>query len=176
MPAPLRCVTVVFVVIALTIAAVPAGRSAEMNTNRGGGDYTSMDLSAPDPGLCEAACAGDGRCQAWTYVQPGVQGPSARCWLKDSVPPPTADGCCVSGVKAQSGTFRSRWDKVGGPGGGWSTGWVNNVPRRMCASTVGCACGGANYCGEFPSGAVIPNWPNGCAAPAWQLQCTSEPQ
>jgi hypothetical protein len=31
-------------------------------------------------------------------VQPGVQGPNARCWLKNSVPPPVASNCCVSGV------------------------------------------------------------------------------
>src|SRR5579864_2725393 len=174
MPAPLRCVMVVLIVLGFSLAAVPAGLSAELNTNRMGGDYTNVDLPSPNPGLCEAACANDGRCQAWTYVQPGVQGPSARCWLKDTVPSPSSDTCCVSGVKGQSGAFRSRWDKVGGPGGGWSTGWVYNVPRQMCAANSGCSCGGVNYCGEFSTGAVIPNWPNGCAAPAWQLQCTSE--
>ena len=43
-------------------------------------------------------CAKDSKCQAWTYVQPGVQGPKARCWLKASVPPAHPNTCCISEV------------------------------------------------------------------------------
>jgi len=175
MPALSRGLTAFLCVIAMRLLAAEPALSAELNTNRQGGDYTSLDLQAPDPGICESTCMGDARCLAWTFVQPGIQGPSARCWPKNSVPPPSANNCCVSGTKyAQS--FRSRWDKVDGPGGPWTTGWVPNVPRQMCASTVGCACGNYNYCGEYPNGARILTWPSGCGAPAWTLLCTSEPQ
>lgn len=173
MPALSRGLVIALFGLGLSLTVVPPGLPDEPNTNRGGGDYTSMDLSVADPAACETACANDGRCRAWTYVQPGVQGPNARCWLKDVVPNPTADTCCVSGVKTPA--FRSRWDKVS-PGDPWTTGWVANVPRQMCAATVGCACGGANFCGEFPTGSVVVNWPNGCNAPSWELRCTSEPQ
>jgi len=70
----------------------------EYNTNRAGEDYQDLDLNAPDPELCANACMNDARCRAWTYVKPGVQGDSAKCWLKERVPPPSPDENCVSGV------------------------------------------------------------------------------
>lgn len=78
----------------------PPAPKMEVNTDRRGLDYTSFDLSAPDPALCLNRCEQDTACRAWTYVKPGVQGPKARCWLKNAVPAPLRDACCVSGVKA----------------------------------------------------------------------------
>ena len=49
--------------------------TTEPNTNRPGHDYQSFNLDRPDPGLCRNRCAQDRRCQAYTYVNPGVQGP-----------------------------------------------------------------------------------------------------
>jgi hypothetical protein len=77
--------------------------SIESGTNRQGSDYKSFDLSSADPGACESACLGDQTCKAWTYVRPGVQGDSARCWLKTAAPDPTADDCCTSGKIADAG-------------------------------------------------------------------------
>jgi hypothetical protein len=71
----------------------------EKNTNRGGFDFHSFNLAHADPSLCQAECAKNPRCKAFTYVKPGLQGASARCWLKHSVPPPDSHTCCVSGVK-----------------------------------------------------------------------------
>jgi hypothetical protein len=68
------------------------------NIDRAGGDYANFDLNGAFPSDCRDACAKDGRCQAWTYVQPGVQGPKARCWLKSSVPPIRHNTCCISDV------------------------------------------------------------------------------
>jgi 1-phosphatidylinositol phosphodiesterase len=76
-----------------------ARRGLEFNVDRRGSDYTSFDLPQPRPNLCREACMRDARCAAFTYVNPGVQGPSARCWLKGSVPNPVPSACCVSGVK-----------------------------------------------------------------------------
>jgi hypothetical protein len=77
----------------------------EVNSNRPGSDYLNFDLTTDDPGQCFQACQADGACKAWTYVKPGVQGPSARCWLKSSVPERVDDNCCVSGAKpAEPGT------------------------------------------------------------------------
>jgi hypothetical protein len=75
-----------------------AGRM-EGATNRAGSDYRSFDLVSADPALCEKTCAQETKCGAWTYVKPGVQGPKARCWLKNAVPAAKRDACCVSGVK-----------------------------------------------------------------------------
>jgi hypothetical protein len=71
----------------------------EPNTNRFGNDYRDITMDIPDPALCRTECEKDPKCRAFTYVKPGVQGPKARCWLKDRVPVPTANSCCVSGVK-----------------------------------------------------------------------------
>ena len=72
----------------------------EFDTDRRGGDYKNFDLPEARYELCQAACANDANCLAFTYVKPGVQGSSARCWLKNSVP--RGEGglsCCTSGVK-----------------------------------------------------------------------------
>lgn len=71
----------------------------ETDVNRLGNDYRAFDLSTPDPELCRAECDADARCKAFTYVKPGLQGPSAKCWLKDPVSAARPEGCCVSGVK-----------------------------------------------------------------------------
>jgi hypothetical protein len=106
-----------------TYEAEPPGarRGMEVNVNRRGADFTNFDLPQPRPHLCKEACMRDARCRAFTYVNPGVQGPQARCWLKDGVPPPVADGCCVSGVKgegrfvapAAAGPFEMNVDRPG---------------------------------------------------------------
>jgi len=74
-------------------------REFEPDVNRPGSDYRNFDLNKAKPIVCRQACLDDQpRCRAWTYVKPGSQGPKARCWLKDKVPPPMPDTCCTSGV------------------------------------------------------------------------------
>ena len=80
--------------------ATPGATSLfELDVDRPGYDFQSFDLPQPRAELCREACLRDGRCQAFTYVNEGVQGPTARCRLKTSVPPPTPTNCCISGVK-----------------------------------------------------------------------------
>jgi hypothetical protein len=71
----------------------------EPNADRPGGDYRDFNLDRGDWHLCVAECNSDARCRAWTYVKPGVQGASARCWLKSSIPDKGPNTCCDSGVK-----------------------------------------------------------------------------
>ena len=80
----------------IPLAAVPC--TTEPNINRSGQDYASLDVP-PNPSVCRVACENDPQCRAYTYVRPGVQGPGAKCWLKNGVPPAQPDGNCVSGVK-----------------------------------------------------------------------------
>lgn len=75
----------------------------ETNTDRPGMDYSSFDLGSANPSLCEQACNSDPDCRAFTYVKPGVQGPNARCWLKNGIPTATPNDCCDSGVKGSTG-------------------------------------------------------------------------
>jgi hypothetical protein len=69
----------------------------EYGTNRLGGDYRSFD--AKDISECLDACARESQCAAFTFVKAGLQGPSAICWLKQTVPNSASSDCCVSGVK-----------------------------------------------------------------------------
>jgi hypothetical protein len=78
---------------------VPQNPAFEYDTDRPGNDYRNFDLSPADPALCAAQCEREGRCMAWTYVKPGVQGPNAKCWLKDRIPNPVRNASfAVSGV------------------------------------------------------------------------------
>ncbi len=85
-------------------------RLSEPNFDRPGMDFKNFDAASDDPWLCESACNNDGRCKSWTYVKPGVQGPKARCWLKDGIPPLRSNSCCTSGIKAGFCDNGSYWD------------------------------------------------------------------
>lgn len=77
--------------------------AVESNIDRPGMDYSNFDLPSPDYAICENACNGDPNCRAFTYVKPGVQGASARCWLKNGIPSAVPNDCCDSGVKGSTG-------------------------------------------------------------------------
>jgi len=70
----------------------------EYGVNRRGFDMRSLVLPGGTPEQCRDACLADMSCLAFTFVQPGIQGPNARCWLKNAVPQATPSTCCVSGV------------------------------------------------------------------------------
>ena len=83
-----------------TGAVIPSKPRFDLSdTDRPGNNYRNFDLQQPDLDFCLDACQKDSRCKAFTYVKPGVQGPKARCWLKDAVPPEKPSDCCVSGVR-----------------------------------------------------------------------------
>ena len=79
--------------------AYPASNGLEWNVDRPGSDYRSFDLPSPSPEMCQSTCMNEPQCVAFTYVNPGVQGPNARCWLKNVVPQPVPQACCVSGIE-----------------------------------------------------------------------------
>lgn len=72
-----------------------------VNVNRPGSDIANLALPTPNPALCQQQCADNSSCQSWTYVNPGLQGPQAHCWIKATMPIQQADPCCVSGLKVQ---------------------------------------------------------------------------
>jgi hypothetical protein len=78
----------------------PAPSTAPMvNTDLRGSSYRNFELSADNWSLCQGACKADTQCLSWTYVHPGLQGPNARCWLKNKIPQATANSCCTSGIE-----------------------------------------------------------------------------
>ena len=83
-------------------AGMAGGPGIEVGVDRPGKDYRNFDI-ANDPAICQKTCESDSSCRAWTFVKPGLQGSSARCWLKSAVPGPVSDSCCASGVVQRSG-------------------------------------------------------------------------
>jgi hypothetical protein len=71
--------------------------SLEPNTDRRGGDFSYFVMSEPNVDLCRSTCDSNGKCAAYTYVNPGVQAANAVCYLKSVAPPPILDSCCTSG-------------------------------------------------------------------------------
>ncbi len=86
----------------LMLVAPSSGATMEWDTDLPGQDYRTLPLDYPAPSLCRDECEGDPKCRAWTFMKPGVQGSTARCWLKHSVPSQVPNSCCVSGVKTRS--------------------------------------------------------------------------
>ena len=73
----------------------------ERNIDRPGSDYSNLpSKSAVD---CSFACQMENRCRAWTFVRPGIQGPSGRCFFKDPAPRAMRNDCCTSGVRTVGG-------------------------------------------------------------------------
>lgn len=65
-----------------------------------GSDLAPGFVTENDRGLsCARACAANGQCRAFTWVQPGAQDPArAMCWLKNGVPSPSPNRDTVSGI------------------------------------------------------------------------------
>ena len=93
---------------------VPAGETdpkpgqpawVEPGVDRPGSDFKILWLRG-GPEACLEACAQNPLCKSYTYVREGVAGRMEGCWMKDDVPPPVEDGCCVSGVKTSEAVSR----------------------------------------------------------------------
>ncbi len=71
----------------------------EINVDRPGADIRpGFDVSIYSS-ECEDACKKDPQCRAYTLVKPGIQGESAKCWLKNAKPAKVQNACCISAVK-----------------------------------------------------------------------------
>ncbi|HEY4975698.1 MAG TPA: PAN domain-containing protein [Steroidobacteraceae bacterium] len=94
----LRSVILAYVML-VAAAGVAAAQQSARNTDRPGSDYNNFEIGGT-PDQCRMPCLKDARCQAWTFVKPGIQGRRAHCWLKDRVPQAVSNPCCVSGTRA----------------------------------------------------------------------------
>src|SRR5260370_36981089 len=82
-------------VLAIVIKIFPGSAFAVDGTNLPGRDYANFP--APSAFVCRTSCGGESPCQAYTWVKPGIQGPTGHCWLKSSLPAIVTDQCCDSG-------------------------------------------------------------------------------
>lgn len=93
------------------VAVGPAIGGYFENTNMPGSDYRWFTLAPYAAAACQMVCNRDHQCAAWTFVQAGIQGPMARCYLKSAKPSPVSDRCCVSGFAA--GFVEAGWNRPG---------------------------------------------------------------
>jgi len=77
----------------------------EPDVDRPGSDFKILWLRGGVE-ACQEACSQNPQCKSYTYVREGVAGRLEGCWLKNGVPPPVEDGCCVSGVKSDETVSR----------------------------------------------------------------------
>lgn len=72
----------------------------EEGTDRPGNDYArNVEVSSES---CRRRCAGDGHCQAFTFVKPNPGSAQGQCFLKRSEPQPVTNRCCVSGTRSST--------------------------------------------------------------------------
>ncbi|MCW5600037.1 PAN domain-containing protein [Nitrosomonas sp.] len=72
----------------------------EQGVDRWGGDYRRIELTLSDPMVCQAECVLDSSCKAFSYVKPKYQVKNPVCYLKNTVPEPAKNFCCVSGLRS----------------------------------------------------------------------------
>ena len=72
----------------------------EEATDRPGDDYARHIEESPES--CRTRCAGDGNCQAFTFVKPNPGSTQGQCFLKRSEPNPVAHLCCISGTRSSN--------------------------------------------------------------------------
>ena len=93
---------------------------AQTGFDRRGSDYLWLEIRSGDPADCAARCEHDVRCQAWSFSFPRADNAVAACWLKNRVPPPVGDSCCVSGIRGagviepRKGPIEFSIDRFGG--------------------------------------------------------------
>jgi hypothetical protein len=83
------------------LAGVISGckRGLEVNANRAGAEYRRFTQTADYAEVCQAACAADDACRAWTYIPAGVEAADSLCSLKSGIPAARAMEGYVSGIK-----------------------------------------------------------------------------
>lgn len=72
----------------------------EDGIDRPGDDYARHMTDSPES--CRTRCAGDGNCQAFTFVKPKSDSTQGACFLKRTEPKPVANHCCVSGTRSST--------------------------------------------------------------------------
>jgi len=101
--------------VTLALTLFPWSAFAVDGTNLPGHDYTHF--AAPSASVCRNTCGGEPRCQSYTWVKPGFQGPQGQCWLKNTLPNIVKDACCDSGPrKFISASDLRAEDKIDRPG------------------------------------------------------------
>jgi len=142
----MRYPVILWALLALIVLAAAAPAQAQTGYDRRGGDYLSFQIRNGDPAVCAARCERDARCRAWSFSYPRTAYTLATCWLKNNVPPPQPDKCCISGVRGagviepRRGPTEFSIDRYGGDYRNFDT--VPDASATACRA----ACEGENRC------------------------------
>lgn len=146
----------------------------ETNWDRPGGDYAVATVG-DDPAECQAVCARDERCAAFTHVRRVAPGAGSRCYLKRIVPPRVYNPCCTSGVKFDANAGFDVEDVTDRPGGdvqSWKVGSAiecRNICQQSGAWCVAFAHDkGAGMCylkNRYGAKRRMPGWAAGVVRP-----------
>jgi len=101
--------------------------SYESGVNRYGGDIKGIRIGSP--AQCRTECVKNTQCKSFTYVGPGIQGPSAMCWLKKTIPARSRATVAIkSGVVRKDGLEYSvnRW------GSDYKNRWLDRADPAEC--------------------------------------------
>jgi hypothetical protein len=80
------------------ISGVKVMSTQEIGFDRPGSDLKpGFDVATSSQ--CEGYCKSDPNCRAYTFVKSGIQGSSAKCWLKHRKPAKVSNSCCISGTR-----------------------------------------------------------------------------
>lgn len=85
----------------------------EHGYDRPGGELVGKHTGVGSAAQCSQMCSGNGNCVAFTWVKPGIQGPTGVCWLKGSLSKKIANNCCVSGVVRAVQPDMCKWHQKG---------------------------------------------------------------
>jgi hypothetical protein len=91
----------------LVVSFLLAGNFNAYSYDLFGNDIAGFDVKTPDD--CAKLCNADSNCLAWTFVRAGLQGASARCYLKNPVPTPSWTGVCQTNFDCVSGYKQANW-------------------------------------------------------------------
>ncbi|CAN5517426.1 hypothetical protein BH11PSE4_BH11PSE4_35320 [soil metagenome] len=126
-------------IAAMLLMAIGVARAVD-GTDLPGHDYTHF--SAPSALSCQNSCGGDKRCKAYTWVKPGIQNRTGRCYLKNWEPPIVMNDCCDSLSRdfIEPSDMRAE-DKTDRPGADINSFAVNNWSecQALCARGSNCA-------------------------------------
>src|SRR5262245_10927155 len=128
--------------LAVIAILMPLPSYAVDGFNLPGNDYANF--VADSAFVCRNTCGGESRCQGWTWVKPGIQGPAGHCWLKHTLPALVKDDCCNSGSRENiSPQNLTAEDKTNRPGSDYKNFETN--AWESCQST----CGNEGLCASW---------------------------
>lgn len=116
------------VIAVLTMLSIATGARAVDGVDLPGKDYARFE--APSAATCRHSCGGESECQAYTWVKPGVQGPTGICYLKNAEPAIVKNVCCDSAprrfIKPVDLTLESKINRPGSDYKDFATGGSNH--------------------------------------------------